>query len=190
VVRLAIVAVVVVVALAGRARAQVDTGEDRPPRPNLDLPRDALDFSPERRELHVPPAWRDVERDSAATFKPAADVVSDHAPPMLALKQLAAFHAAERAIDEGHGDPSITMARDPQAELRRRFEEEPAEWVRTEIQVRLGADGAVEAMSVVSSSGRGALDREALRAVRVPSSGAVRRSRAPRPCASAATRAW
>ncbi len=164
--RLAILAVVI--GLAAAAHAQVDTGDSHapPPRANLDLPRDALDFSNEHRDLHVPPAWRDVERASSMTFKPAADVVSERAPATLALKQLGAFHAAQRAIEEGHGDPAITMARDPLAELRRRFEEEPAEWLRTEIVVRLDSDGALAAATVVVSSGRHELDRQALRAVR------------------------
>jgi len=48
--------------------------------------------------------------------------VSKRAPAALVLKQLAAFEAATRAIEEGHGDPAITTSRDPVAELSRRFE--------------------------------------------------------------------
>ena len=172
-VRLAIFAVVV--GIAARGHAQVDTGDGHapPPRANLDLPRDALDFSNEQRDLRVPPEWRGVERDGAAAFRPPADAVSDRPSPALVALQFDAFLAAERAIEEGHGDPAITTARDPLAELRRRFEEEPAEWRRAQVLVRIGADGALEAASVMGSSGRRDFDREALRAVRR----AVERSR-------------
>ena len=164
--RVAVVALAL--GLSARVLAQVDTGDGHapPPRTNLDLPRDALDFSTEPRDLHLPPEWRDVERASQATFRPAADTVDDRPPPTLVAKQLGAFHAAQRAIDEGHGDPAITAARDPAAELRRRFEEEPAEWRTSEILVHLGADGALQAATIVGTSGRRELDREALRAVK------------------------
>jgi TonB family protein len=157
---------VLVIALAAAAHAQVDRGNTQRPPANLDLPRGAFDLRPGAETLQVPPAWRDVERDSAVAFHPAANAVSTRAPATLMVKQLDAFHASERAIEEGHGDPTITMARDPLAELRRRLEEEPAEWMRTEIQVDVGADGALESIAVVASSGRRELDQEALRAVR------------------------
>ena len=147
------------------ARAQVDTANGTP-RANLDLPRDALDLKTRSEDLHVPPAWRDVERDGAAAFHPSARVVSERAPAAMVLRQLDAFHAAERAIEEGHGDPAITQARDEAAELRRKFEDEPAEWRRTQIEVTLAADGELQSIVVASSSGRRELDREAMRAVR------------------------
>jgi TonB family protein len=160
-----IVSVVMVLALETVGHAQVDTG--KAPRANIDLPRDAFDLQPKRQDLHVPNAWRDVERESAGAFRPGAEVVSSRGAAALVTKQLGAFLAAERAIDEGHGDPAITTSRDPAAELRRRFEEEPAEWVRTEIQVEVAGNGEVASVVVVGSSGRRELDREALRAVKM-----------------------
>jgi TonB family protein len=158
--------VALLVALEALAHAQVDTGNGQPPRTNLDLPRDAFDLKPRREDLHVPATWRDVERGSAVEFHPGADAVSPHAPAALMAKQLVAYLAAVRAIEEGRGDPAITTSRDPAAELRRRLEEEPAEWVRTEIQVDIAANGDVESIAVAASSGRRELDREALRAVK------------------------
>jgi TonB family protein len=158
--------VALLIALATAARAQVDTRSGQAPRTNLDLPRDAFDLKPRTEDLHVPPAWRDVERGSAAAFRPAASLVSKRGPAALMTRQLAAAQAAVRAIDEGHGDPAITMSRDHEAELRRRLEEEPAEWVRTEIEVEVAANGDVESIAIVASSGRRELDQEALRAVK------------------------
>lgn len=126
-----IASIALLLTLPAGARAQVDTGSGPAPRANLDLPRDALDLQPRSEDLHVPPAWRDVERGTAAAFRPDASLVSRSSPAALMSKQLLAAEAAIRAIEEGHGDPAITMARDPAAALRRRFEEEPAEWART-----------------------------------------------------------
>src|SRR5256885_6835103 len=153
--------IALLVALEAVAHAQVDTRDGQRPRKNLDLPRNAFDFAPTTPDLHVPPAWRDVERDGAAAFRPDANAVSQRSSAALVTKQLGAFHDAERAIQEGHGDPAITMASDPEAALRRRFEEEPAEWVRTEIQVEVGSDGDVESIAVAPSSGRRELDEAA-----------------------------
>lgn len=157
---------VILAALETVAHAQVDSGNGKPPRANIDLPRDAFDLKPSADDLHVPQAWRDVERASATEFHPRADVVSKRGSAALVTRQLAAFEAATRAIEEGHGDPAITKARDPAAELRRRFEELPAEWQHTEIEVDVGADGRIESIAVVASSGRRELDQEALRAVK------------------------
>lgn len=158
--------VALLAALETIVHAQVDTGSGQRPRANIDLPRDAFDLKPRAEDLHVPPAWRDVERDSAAEFHPRAEIVSRRGPAALVTKQLAAFEAATRAIEEGHGDPAITKARDPEAELRRRFEEEPAEWARTEIEVDLDEKGELASIAVATSSGRRELDHEALQAVK------------------------
>ena len=161
-----IVSIALLLTLPAVARAQVDTGSGPAPRANLDLPRDAFDLQPRSEDLHVPPAWRDVERGTAAAFHPDASVVSRSSPAALLSKQLLAAEAAIRAIEEGHGDPAITMARDPAAALRRRFEEEPSEWVRTEIEVEVAANGEVGSIAIVTSSGRRELDEQALRAVK------------------------
>jgi TonB family protein len=155
-----------VLALETIGRAQVDSSSGKA-RTNIDLPRGAFDLQPKTQDVVVPPAWRDVERDSAAGFRPGVEVVSSRGAAALVTKQLGAFLAAERAIDEGHGDPAITMSRDPAAELRRRFEEEPQEWVRAEIQVEVEGSGQVASVAVVGSSGRRELDRQALAAVKL-----------------------
>jgi TonB family protein len=153
-------------ALPGRAGAQVDRGDAVRRAPNLDLPRQGVELAPTTAdELRVPGAWRDIERDVGRAFTPAAEIVSTRPSATLLTKQLSHFFAVTRSIEEGHGDPAITMARDPQAELRRRFEEEPAEWMRTEIELDVSAQGEVQAVRVTASSGRRELDQKALRAV-------------------------
>ena len=148
------------------AYAQVDKSSGAPPRTHLELPRNAFDLTPAPSELQVPAAWRDVERDTGAGFHPSATVVGARPAATLMVKQLAGALAQERAIDEGHGDPSITMAREPGAELRRRMEEEPVEWMRTDVEVVVGKSGELESIVVATPSGKRELDEEAVRAVR------------------------
>jgi TonB family protein len=144
------------------------------PKSKLELRREVLELVPRRNDTPLPPVWRDVERDVGAAFKPAPETVSDRPAAALLINQLRGYFGAARAHEQGHDDPALALSRERQAELLRRFEEEPSEWTNTEIEVRVDANGEIQATRVVQSSGRADLDREAVQAVRAA---AARRSR-------------
>jgi hypothetical protein len=80
-----------VLALETIGRAQVDRSSGKA-RTNIDLPRGAFDLQPKTQDVVVPPAWRDVERDSAAgkrgaTVRFACDAGVVATPPLMGIAQ-------------------------------------------------------------------------------------------------------
>jgi TonB family protein len=116
----------------------------------------------------VDPAWRDLERAIDAGFRPPADAISsDSALVGLAkqMRNLARGGPTPRGVDPSRAaEPGVFIAE--QIAASQAAFAEPSEWRTTEITVELDADGRLVDARVALGSGRAALDREALEAVR------------------------
>jgi len=116
----------------------------------------------------VDPAWRDLERAIDATFRPPADAISsDSALTALAkqFRNVAIGGATPRGVDPSRAaEPGVFIAE--QIAASQRAIAEPAEWRTSEITVELGDDGRLLEARIALGSGRAALDRQALEAVR------------------------
>jgi TonB family protein len=120
----------------------------------------------------VDPAWRDAERAAAVAYQPRASQITSENVAYTYFKQWQ--HARPQAGGPTDGaaraiDPSAVKIDDlgmQQFVAAQQALAEPAEWLVTQVDVTVDRDGAVLAIGVAVPSGRRALDRQALDAVR------------------------
>jgi TonB family protein len=118
----------------------------------------------------VPPAWRDVERGIASEYHPTPAAVTDESRWKTLARQwfTAEPHSAPtpRGYDVMNDHDRPYDFRAAQIAACQQAAAEPRGWRRTEVLVEVDADGVLRDAHVVMPSGRAALDRAALAAVR------------------------
>jgi TonB family protein len=156
-------------------------GDGRPPPSATDGERDNAEASARlqrwMRELggeddaragRVDPGFRDLERQIDSRFRPRAEQVTDENRLQLLGRQLR--NRPDSGPTPRGVDPSVaaelgTFVADQISASQRAFAE-PGRWFAAEIELLLDADGRIVDATLVVPSGRAALDRLALEAVR------------------------
>jgi len=117
----------------------------------------------------VPPIWRDIERRIERSFRPPRNAVTRASSGGILARQLLSTGTAKiepTLVDKQAPERSreATLAADVAAGQAAAARAQG--WVRTEILVEVGPDGLLRSAEIAASSGRAALDKLALEAVR------------------------
>ena len=126
-------------------------------------------------EIPIDSPWRSVERKAYELFAPRAAEVSDENGAKLLARQIARERRPAAAPRDRNHDDSRALPSDPmgyhasvtdQVSAAQRAYEEPVTWQAVELEVRVERDGRPGEVRITQRSGRPAVDRAAVEAVR------------------------
>ena len=125
--------------------------------------------------IPIDSSWRSVERKAYELFAPRAAEVSDENGATLLARQIARERKPAAAPPDRSHDDTRVLPSDPrghhasvtdQVSAAQRAYEEPVTWQAVELEVRVERDGRPGEVRITQRSGRPAVDRGAVEAVR------------------------